>query len=181
MSHDLSAYVPWGRPPFADVPLPPFATGAEHRRYLHLLMLYIALIDEETTALSTKALNEALHGGRQLAEPGQLTRMELQTSVTTFFPAPWTPVALARALAEHEHSAPYERDGSWSLGSGPLLHRRTPTGRRLESRTERTRPQIPRTRASRGRRPGAAVDGTLLRLQPVPFFLGVQPRGRHSS
>lgn len=119
----LPATVPWGRPGLPDIPLPPFATPDDHRRYLHLLRLYVALIDDGEPSLSTKVLCEVLERPwpRTPPESGDLTRLELQVSLATFFPAPWTPAALAQALPGlGRQDTPRALDGgAWNWGYDP--------------------------------------------------------------
>lgn len=96
----------------ASIPLPPFASPAEHQRFTRALQLHVALVDDAAPSLAAKVL------GEQLAAQGRgadLTPFELGTAMATYFPAPWTPGALAAALAQGRRDAPrLLEDGRWS-------------------------------------------------------------------
>ncbi|WP_035702099.1 hypothetical protein, partial [Glycomyces tenuis] len=119
----LSPTVPWGRPSVPDIPLPPFATADDHRRYLRMLALHVALIDDGAPSLSTKILCELLGRSwpQKPVESGDLTRLELQVSLASFFPAPWTPAALSQALTGlGRQDVPRGYDtGKWDWGYDP--------------------------------------------------------------
>jgi hypothetical protein len=99
MEQFLDADVPAGREAVAGIPLPPFATAADHRRYLDMLQLYLAMLDPGAPATNTVILNEALAAERRSVDAGPLSPLALIASLSSFFPAPWTPDALAAALA----------------------------------------------------------------------------------
>jgi hypothetical protein len=132
MGSIVSATVPWGRPAVPGIPVPPFADSQDHSLYLRILTLYVALVDEGAPSLSTKVLCEALERSwpQPPADPGELTRLELQVSLATFFPAPWTPASLARALTGlGRRDAPTGDDRKgWKWGYDPDF-----TARRLDS------------------------------------------------
>ncbi|WP_188893188.1 hypothetical protein [Microlunatus endophyticus] len=99
----------WESPTVANIPLPPSRDEAEHRRYLRFLQLHLALLDGGSPALSTVALSAALdHAAAGAADQswGWLTAVELSVSLTSWFPAPWTPESLARTLSRHHRDAP---------------------------------------------------------------------------
>jgi len=95
---DLPASVPT----VARIPLPPFADVATHRRYVRLLQLHLALLDPGNPTLTTIALNGALEARRRPPSEEELwlSPLELSASLTSWFPAPWTPDALAATLAQ---------------------------------------------------------------------------------
>lgn len=116
MSHP-DASVPWGRPAVDSIPLPPFATPDEHAGFTRALQLHVALTDEGAPSLAAKVLAEAL--GRQ-GQGAELTPLELTVALSTFFPAPWTPAALAAALATRDRFGPRDLgDGSWNWQYDP--------------------------------------------------------------
>lgn len=99
---------PWGRPVIDDLPLPPFATAADHDRFTKLLRLHLALVDGGPS-LSAKILSEALQPRGERSE--QLTPLELQVAMATFFPAPWTPETFAAVIAPLDRAAPRPLEG----------------------------------------------------------------------
>ena len=124
---------PWGSPTVASIPLPPFGTEAEHRRFTRMLQLHLALIDPGGPALPTLALSLELDEGlprRRFNGPdpeplpdgdprSQLTRLELATALSTWFPAPWTPESLAAVLRRALGPGPARRGEAWRWGSDP--------------------------------------------------------------
>lgn len=120
MSPIYAPGVPWGRPIVADIPLPPFGTPAEHQRFTRMLQLYVAMVDEDGPSLAAKALSGALtNRGAQSPQP---TPLELSVAMATYFPAPWTPEALAGTLATVNRFAPRQRpDGRWDWDIDPLF------------------------------------------------------------
>ncbi|SDE13488.1 hypothetical protein [Glycomyces harbinensis] len=108
--------VPWGRPAVASIPLPPFASPAHHQRFTRALQLHVALVDDGAPSLAAKVLGEALAGQGQGAD---LTRTELDAALSTYFPAPWTPAALAAVLAAHDRFPPREQGGRWNWHYDP--------------------------------------------------------------
>ncbi|WAC70008.1 hypothetical protein [Microbacterium sp. SL75] len=114
--------VPWGRPAVDGIPLPPFRNAAAHRSYLLSLQTFIALLDEGEPAPATIALLAALAAEIPRDDAGvstQLSPLALAVSLSTFFPAPWTPKALAAALAVRGPFAPRGGWGSWAWGGDP--------------------------------------------------------------
>ncbi|OZD39941.1 hypothetical protein CH252_29725 [Rhodococcus sp. 06-1477-1B] len=114
--------VPWGRPAVDGIPLPPFRDAAAHRSYLLSLQTFIALLDEGEPAPATIALLAALAAEIPRDDAGvstQLSPLALDVSLSTFFPAPWTPKALAAALAVRGPFAPRGGWGSWAWGGDP--------------------------------------------------------------
>lgn len=99
----------WDSPTVASIPLPPFRDRAEHRRYLRFLQLHLALIDSGSPTLSTVALSTALDHDAAGTDDDSwhwLTALEVSVSLTSWFPAPWTPESLARTLSRHHRDAP---------------------------------------------------------------------------
>jgi hypothetical protein len=115
----LPSKVPWGRPVVADIPLPPFATGAERQRFTRMLQLHVAMVDDGPS-LAAKALAAALT--TRGAPSSLLTALELEVALATFFPAPWTPAALAEALAQvHRHAPRALPGGRWDWDFDPVF------------------------------------------------------------
>jgi hypothetical protein len=111
------ADVPWGRPAVASIPLPPFDSPAEHVRFTRALQLHVALADEGAPSLAAKVLAEVL--GQQ-GQGAELSPLELTVALATFFPAPWTPAALAAVLAQRGRFGPRETgDGGWNWEYDP--------------------------------------------------------------
>ncbi|MDT0116227.1 hypothetical protein Q9R20_04405 [Microbacterium sp. PRF11] len=114
--------VPWGRPAVAGIPLPPFRDAAEQAAYVLSLQTFLALLDEGEPAAGTIALMAALAAevarGNSEAFP-QLSPLALGVSLSTFFPAPWTPKTLAAALAPLGAFTPRYGWGSWGWGGDP--------------------------------------------------------------
>ncbi|RRR96901.1 hypothetical protein [Glycomyces terrestris] len=110
------ASVPWGRPVVDTIPLPPFATPDEHVRFTRALQLHVALVDDGGPSLAAKVLSETL--ARQGQGP-DLSPLELTVALATFFPAPWTPAALAAVLAARERFGPRELEGVWNWEFDP--------------------------------------------------------------
>ncbi|PRY54772.1 hypothetical protein [Glycomyces artemisiae] len=118
---NTDASVPWGRPAVDSIPLPPFGTAEERTRFTRALQLHVALVDDGAPSLAAKVLAEALGSGRRGPGGGgpDLTPLELTVALATYFPAPWTPAALAAVLADR-HGAPRDLgDGSWNWGYDP--------------------------------------------------------------
>jgi len=114
--------VPWGRPPVAGIPLPPFADAAAHRSYVRSLQTFLLLPDGAGPAATTIALAAALDAElpRRGAETSSvLSPLALGVSLSTFFPAPWTPEALARALNGGGYGTPTGGRGRWAWGGDP--------------------------------------------------------------
>jgi len=114
--------VPWGRPAVDGIPLPPFRDAAAHRSYVLSLQTFVALLDEGEPAPTTVALLAALAAEvpRDDAEVSALlSPLALGVSLSTFFPAPWTPKTLAAALAPLGAFTPRYGWGSWGWGGDP--------------------------------------------------------------
>ncbi|NNC14102.1 hypothetical protein HII28_19805 [Planctomonas sp. JC2975] len=107
--------LPSDAPVVAEIPLPPFADTAEHRRYVRMLQLHLALLDDGDPALSTIAVSAALEDAlaRDTESDPWLTPLECSVSLTSWFPAPWTPEALARPLSREHRDPPVFADGAW--------------------------------------------------------------------
>ncbi|WP_143034784.1 hypothetical protein [Glycomyces sambucus] len=113
----LDSAVPWGRPAVDSIPLPPFATPEEHRRFTRALQLHVALADEGAPSLAAKVLAEAL---AQQGQGPDLGPVELTAALATFFPAPWTPAALAAVLGARDRFGPRElAGGAWNWQYDP--------------------------------------------------------------
>ncbi|MFJ4159821.1 hypothetical protein [Microbacterium testaceum] len=121
LSETSSADVPWGRPAVDGIPLPPFADPVAHRSYLLSLQTFVALLDEGGPAAPTVALLAALDAeiprGSE-SEATALSPLALGVSLATFFPAPWTPDALADALGRG-YGAPVGHRDRWAWGGDP--------------------------------------------------------------
>jgi len=118
----LDAYAPWGSPVVPGIPLPPFVDETEHRRYTRMLQLHLALLDGGGPSLSMVALSTALESTGGFAGDDDvrwLTALELSVSLTTWFPAPWTPVSLAETLAREHGGSPVRRGTGWTWFSDP--------------------------------------------------------------
>jgi|GEM_PF-2245064 len=114
--------VPWGRAPVAGIPIPPFTDAAEHRTYLRALQTFLLLLDQGEPSAATIALAAALEAELTQAPreaPTRLSPLALRVSLSTFFPAPWTPEALAAALNGFGHGTPVRGRGGWSWGGDP--------------------------------------------------------------
>ncbi len=137
----LDEHAPWGSPVDPTIPLPPFADEAQHARFTRKLQLHLALIDGPARGgadgdadaaadgradggpdaggltLPTIALSVALdrRWRRPTADddPRWLTPLELSVSLTTWFPAPWTPTALAAALHGLPDAPTSAARGAW--------------------------------------------------------------------
>ncbi|MDV7100910.1 hypothetical protein R4227_12385 [Gordonia amicalis] len=110
--------VPWGMPRVPDIPLPPFTSPDEHRRFSRMLALHLALIDDGSPSPSTMIVN-ALITERGNSGP-DLHRLELDVTIRSFFPAPWTPTALARQLQTAGFgTAPRDHHGRWEWLNDP--------------------------------------------------------------
>lgn len=118
----LEARAPWGSPVVPGIPLPPFADAAEHVRYVRMLQTHLALVDAGGPELPTIALTVALERPRSPA-PGsdrrRLTPLELSVSLTSWFPAPWTPEALADALTDAPYGGPRRTRAGWRWMGDP--------------------------------------------------------------
>ncbi len=143
--------VPWGRPAVDGIPLPPFRDAAAHRSYVLSLQTFIALLDEGEPAPTTVALLAALAAEmpRNDAEvPALLSPLALGVSLSTFFPAPWTPKALAeprRARSVH----PERGRGKLGVGRRSRLSGDHPP-RRMVDRAARARLRTRATLAHEG-------------------------------
>jgi hypothetical protein len=103
----------------ADIPVPPFADLQARQRFTRLLQLHVALVDDGSS-LAAKTLAAALT--QRGPVPAQLTPLELEVAMATFFPAPWTPATLAEALAPVSRYAPRARsDGRWDWDFDPVF------------------------------------------------------------
>ncbi|MEZ3157804.1 hypothetical protein AB1K56_12830 [Microbacterium sp. BWR-S6Y] len=114
--------VPWGRAPVVGIPIPPFADAAEHRTYLRSLQTFLLLLDRGEPSAATIALAAALEADlprTATAVPERLSPLALRVSLSTFFPAPWTPEALAAALSGFGYGTPVRGRGGWSWGGDP--------------------------------------------------------------
>lgn len=113
--------VPWGSPTVASIPLPPFRSEDEHRRYVRMLQLHLALIDGGSPSVPTIALSAALTAPWQSpAGSARLTDLERLVSFSTWFPAPWTLDTLAQTLADPGSPfAPSRHGERWSWGGDP--------------------------------------------------------------
>ena len=112
----LDEACPWGSPVVPGVPLPPFESEAEHHRYIRMLQMHLALLDDGPPSLSTVALSLALEPARFRQEPSDsswLTPLELAVSLTSWFPAPWTPDLFARTLSQTLQDPPTFGGQSW--------------------------------------------------------------------
>ncbi|MCC3765311.1 hypothetical protein K3N28_19815 [Glycomyces sp. TRM65418] len=119
MREFLSTRVPWGRPAVPEIPVPPFADAEARGRFTRLLQLHVALVDEGTS-LAAKILGAALTT-RGPVSP-QLTALELEAAMATFFPAPWTPAVFAETLGRfHSHAPRALSDGRWSWDVDPVF------------------------------------------------------------
>ncbi len=114
----LPGHLPWGSRGSGAVPLPPFATAAEHDRFTRLLQLHVALVDDGGPSLAAKVLSAALTpSGERSSLP---TALELQAALGTCFPVPWTPAALAGSLSGVGRHAPRPLSGGrWSWDFDP--------------------------------------------------------------
>lgn len=140
MSSFYTQNAPWGRPVIDDLPLPPFATAADHDRFTRLLRLHVALVDDGGPSLSSKILSGALEP--RGARSAQLTPLELQVAMATFFPAPWTPEAFAEVIAATQRDAPRPMaDGRWNWMYDPdfTAAPRSPHGWEIERHERGTR------------------------------------------
>ncbi|MDQ1085436.1 MULTISPECIES: hypothetical protein [Microbacterium] len=128
--------VPWGRPAIAGIPLPPFLDADERTAYVRSLQTYVALLDEGAPTATTVALLAALERGIPAvgeAWSAELSMLELDVSVATFFPAPWTPERLAPAMDPLEHFSPRFTRGAWRWHFDPEYEATpTTTGWRIE-------------------------------------------------
>lgn len=122
----LDHVAPWSSPVIPGVPLPPFEDESTHLRYVRMLQMHLALVDGGGPSLGTIALSVALERRRIVSdeELRWLTPLELSASLTSWFPAPWTPDALARALAPARgRGAPFSpTPGTWTWLVDPYFH-----------------------------------------------------------
>ncbi|MFS0703785.1 hypothetical protein AB6N23_04615 [Cellulomonas sp. 179-A 9B4 NHS] len=127
---DPTSDVPWGRPPVPDVPVPPFATRDEHVRFLRCLGVHVAAsgvvpLQRPDVVLLTLLQEEAdALRWQQGDHPVQPSALAMRIAVRTFFPAPWTPRALAESLRATgvlgaQHVEADERRARW--GSDPTF------------------------------------------------------------
>lgn len=126
----LGDTVPWGSPTVADIPLPPFADEAEHRHYLRALQLHIALLDDAGPALPTIALGALLEPARSAPKSAWRwpSAAALSASLSTWFPAPWTPETLAETLKRVNNDAPGNTGVAWRWGGDPDFSARPKDG-----------------------------------------------------
>ncbi|MCD2496770.1 MULTISPECIES: hypothetical protein [Microbacterium] len=109
-------------PAVPAIPVPPFATREDHDRYLRMLQLHLALLDDGGPALGTIALSAALEAGRRdgRAFPAGLSALELTATLTSWFPVAWTLDALAAELVHHlGRDAPTLHRGRWHWFTDP--------------------------------------------------------------
>lgn len=113
--------VPWGRPAVDGIPTPPFADAATHRTYLRSLQTFVLLLDAGDPSAATIALAAALEAElpRAATQAPRLSPLAFGVSLSTFFPAPWTPEALALALDGSGYGTPVRSRGGWSWGGDP--------------------------------------------------------------
>ncbi|GAA3650582.1 hypothetical protein [Microbacterium marinilacus] len=107
---------PWGSPVDPTIPLPPFEDEGAHAAYARKLQLHLALVDGGAPSLSTVALSLALERPRRRPDDRDtqwLTPLELSVSLTSWFPAPWTPDALARSLRPRSGAPTRGSAGEW--------------------------------------------------------------------
>lgn len=141
--------VPWGRAPVHGIPIPPFADAAAHRTYLRALQTFLLLLDRDDPSPVTIALAAALEAElpRTAREvPERLSPFALRVSLSTFFPAPWTPEALALALDGFGYGVPVRGRIGWVWGSDPdYAARPTRQGWEIErhERGSRSRATLP--------------------------------------
>ncbi|MFC8191232.1 hypothetical protein ACFUMH_06150 [Cellulomonas sp. NPDC057328] len=101
---DPTSEVPWGRPPVPGVPVPPFASRDEHMLFLRCLGVHVAASGvvplQRTDVVLLTLLQEEAYALRwqQGDHPVQPSPLAMRIAVRTFFPAPWTPRALADSL-----------------------------------------------------------------------------------
>ena len=117
----LPTTAPWGSPVVDSIPTPPFASRDEHVRYVRMLQLHLAMLDDGEPALSTIALLCALADRRRPADADSpdLSALELRVSLTSWFPVPWTPTALAAALTAQSLFAPRRQGEGWVWEGDP--------------------------------------------------------------
>jgi len=117
--------VPWGRPVVDGIPIPPFADAAAHRTYLRSLQTFVLLLDTGDPSAVTIALAATLEAElpRAATDAPRLSALALSVSLSTFFPAPWTPEALALALDGSGYGTPVR---AAAVGRGEAI----PTTRR---------------------------------------------------
>jgi hypothetical protein len=140
--------VPWGRPVVDGIPIPPFADAAAHRTYLRSLQTFVLLLDTGDPSAVTIALAATLEAElpRAATDAPRLSALALSVSLSTFFPAPWTPEALALALDGSGYGTPVRGRGGWSWGGDPdYTATRVRPGWRIErhERGSRTHATLP--------------------------------------
>jgi hypothetical protein len=102
--NDPTSEVPWGRPPLPEIPLPPFASAAEHVHFLRCLGTHLAAsggvpVQRNDMVLLTLVEDEAARVRRAGdAGPRALSALALRVALRSYLPAPWTPRTLADAL-----------------------------------------------------------------------------------
>lgn len=103
--------IPWGRPTVDWIPLPPFGLG-QRAVFVRALAQHVQMLDDGPDVV-TRALVDALLSASGQGE--QLSRLEFDVAVSTYFPAPWTPEAFASALDLHrpESDNPRLRGQTW--------------------------------------------------------------------
>jgi hypothetical protein len=92
---------PFGRPPVAGIPVPPFATSDEFNNFHIYLQLYLATLDEGDVTPATMTLLAVIERSRKQGIREEWKHPEphvLNIAVTTYFPAPWTPLGIHREL-----------------------------------------------------------------------------------
>ena len=122
-------------PTAAGIPVPPFATREDHDRYLRMLQLHLALLDDGGPVLGTIALSAALEAGRRDGRsfPAGLSALELTATLTSWFPVAWTLESLATELSRHlGRDAPTRHSGRWHWFTDPdFLAERAGAGWRI--------------------------------------------------
>ncbi|PRY69069.1 hypothetical protein B0I08_103275 [Glaciihabitans tibetensis] len=98
---DRESGIPFGRPPVADIAVPPFATGDEFNSFHVELQLYLASLDAGDVTVTTFALGQLVERSRRQGLAEQWAHPEphiLEIAVATYFPAPWTPLQIHTEL-----------------------------------------------------------------------------------
>jgi hypothetical protein len=129
--------IPFGRPPVAGIPVPPFANIDEFHGFYVALQLYLATLDEGNVTLATTSLLRVVERSRQAGLRKGWDHPEphvLDIAVSTYFPAPWTPLGIHQELLTIGvgygtiHGPEFEvkperdfRDGRLAWGSDPIF------------------------------------------------------------
>lgn len=107
----MDQHIPWGRPTVDWIPLPPFGLG-QRVVFVNALAQYVQMLDSGPD-ITTRALIDTLLSQTGAGE--QLSRLEFDIAVSTFFPAPWTPEAFAEQLNLHRP----QQFNPWATGNAP--------------------------------------------------------------